>query len=184
MRLKPKALCGTSCHGGEAQRPRQSPGPLPSMVDGTRARRGCQPHPSSGGGCTRDHRGGASLTPPLVVAALRTTEGVPAPPLPCCKSGVWGLAGSGSWGAAQPNSTALRAPVPRAHSCHHSQPHAGDLDSPRPMFRTLAPSPAAGDALYQRVSSSLHGLLFPAVCSCRGLLAPGGLVTMLPDLHP
>ena len=44
----------------------------------------------------------------------------PAPPLPCCKSGVWGLAGSGSWGAAQPNSTVLGAPVPRAHSCHHS----------------------------------------------------------------
>lgn len=96
----------------------------------------------------------------------------PALPLPSCKSGVWGLAGSGSWGAAQPNSSALRASVPRAHSCHHSQPHAGDPDTPRPMFRTRAPSPAAGDALYQRVSSSLHGLLFPAVCSCQGLLAP------------
>ena len=108
----------------------------------------------------------------------------PAPPLPCCKSGVWGLAGSGSWGAAQPNSTALGAPVLRAHSCHHSQPHASDLDTPRPMFRTRAPSAAAGDALYQRVSSSLHGLLFPAMFSCRGLLAPGSLVTMLPDLHP
>ena len=108
----------------------------------------------------------------------------PAPPLPCCKSGVWGLAGSGSWGAAQPNSTVLGAPVPRAHSCHHSQPHALDPDTPHPMFRTRAPSPAAGDALNQWVSSSLHGLLFPATFSCWGLLAPGSLVTMLLDLHP
>lgn len=108
----------------------------------------------------------------------------PALPLPCCKSGVSGLAGSGSLGAAQPNSSALRASVPRTHSCHHSQPHAVTRTPPHPMFRTRAPSPAAGDALYQRVSSSLHGLLFPAMCSRRGLLAPGSLVTMLPDLHP
>ena len=61
MRLKPRALCGPSCCGGEAQRPRQAPGPLPSMVEGTPAWRGCRPPLSPRDGCTQDHRGGASL---------------------------------------------------------------------------------------------------------------------------
>ena len=63
----------------------------------------------------------------------------PALPLPCCKSGVPGLAGSGSWGAAQPNSSALGASVPRAHSCHHSQPHASDPDTPPPCSEPVPP---------------------------------------------
>lgn len=87
----------------------------------------------------------------------------PAPPLPCYKLwGVWGLAGSGNWGAAQPNSTALRAPVPRAHSCHHSQPHAGDLDTPAPCSEPLLPP----QQLVMPCTSGCpqaHGLLFPAV---------------------
>ena len=51
-----------SCCGGEAQRPRQAPGSLPSMVEGTPAWRGCQPPLSPHDGCTQDHGGGASLS--------------------------------------------------------------------------------------------------------------------------
>ena len=56
--------------------------------------RGCQPHPSPGGGCTQDHRGGASLTPPLAMTAVRTIEGCQPPPSPRdgCTQGHGGAA--------------------------------------------------------------------------------------------